>query len=306
MRRLLLALALALSLPPGLAAADVPRVSADILPVHGLVSAVMEGLGTPDLIVPPAGDAHHYALRPSEARALSQADVVFHVGAALTPWFGEAAATLSAGAISVELLDLPGTVLLDARETAVFGPTDDRSHDHEAHDGHDHGAIDPHAWLSPQNAEYWLDVIAGTLAGADPANAETYRANADAAARDIQAASAEVAALLSATPPAPVAVLHDAYGYFEEAFGLKVAGAITASDANAPGAQRIADLRNQLADAGIACVIAEPGTDPKLAHTVFGALPVIAADPIGRDLPAGPEFYPALIRALGTAFGGCP
>ena len=73
-----------------------PRVATDIPPVHSLVSQVMGELGTPKLIIPPGTSPHGYAMRPSEARALQAADVVFWMGHDLTAWF--ARATCSAAA----------------------------------------------------------------------------------------------------------------------------------------------------------------------------------------------------------------
>jgi zinc transport system substrate-binding protein len=76
--------------------ADVPRVAVDIAPVHSLVARVMEGVGTPDLILPPGASPHEYSLRPSEAAALQEADIVFWMGEDLTPWMEDAVETLAA------------------------------------------------------------------------------------------------------------------------------------------------------------------------------------------------------------------
>ncbi|UWQ17752.1 zinc ABC transporter substrate-binding protein [Jannaschia sp. M317] len=136
-------------LPACLAAApafaDAPRVATDILPVHGLVSRVMAGVGVPDLVVPADASPHGHAMRPSEAAALEAADVVVWIGPALTPWLDGALDTLAADAQRVTLLDLDGTAL------RAFGDDHD-DHDHEAasdphgHEDHgDHAGHDDHA-----------------------------------------------------------------------------------------------------------------------------------------------------------------
>ena len=79
----------------GTALADVPDVAVDIAPVHSLVARVMEGIGTPDLIVAPGATPHEYSLRPSEAAALQEADLVFWIGPGLTPWLADAISTVA-------------------------------------------------------------------------------------------------------------------------------------------------------------------------------------------------------------------
>ncbi|UWQ81430.1 zinc ABC transporter substrate-binding protein (plasmid) [Leisingera sp. S132] len=117
----------------GAVAAEVPRVAADIAPVHGLVARVMQGLGEPALVVPPGASPHGYAMRPSEARALDQADLVFWLGEALTPWLEAPLEELAGDAHRIELLEARGTTVLPFREGARF-----EAHDHGEHDNHGH------------------------------------------------------------------------------------------------------------------------------------------------------------------------
>lgn len=133
----------------GAAWAEAPKVAADIPPVHGLVARVMQGLGEPALVVPPGASPHGYSMRPSEARALDQADVVFWLGEALTPWLEGPLEELAGGAHRVELLEAEGTTVLPFREGARFeahGHDDHAGHgEHEDHDGHaDHEGHDDH------------------------------------------------------------------------------------------------------------------------------------------------------------------
>lgn len=120
MSRNLLPLTFAALATAGAAQAEVPSVAVDIAPVHSLVARVMEGVGEPDLIVPPGASPHGYSLRPSEAQALQDADLVFWIGPALTPWLGETIATLAPDAQALELLEAAGTTELEIREGALF------------------------------------------------------------------------------------------------------------------------------------------------------------------------------------------
>ncbi|WP_254656709.1 zinc ABC transporter substrate-binding protein [Leisingera sp. JC1] len=132
----------------GAAAAEVPRVAADIAPVHGLVARVMQGLGEPALVVPPGASPHGYSMRPSEARALDQADIVFWLGEPLTPWLEGPLEELAGDAHRIELLEAKGTTVLPFREGARFEAHahEEEHDDHDSHDGHaEHGEHDEHA-----------------------------------------------------------------------------------------------------------------------------------------------------------------
>lgn len=316
------------------ALAEVPRVATDIAPVHSLVAQVMQGVGEPSLIVQPGASPHGYSMRPSEARALDEADLVIWVGAALTPWLEGPIATLGEDAGKIELMSVEGTILHEYREGATFGhhdhahgeddhaKHDDHDHDHdhdkaEAHDhdhaekaddhaGHDHAGNDSHTWLDPLNARLWLGVIAAELARLDPDNAATYAANAAAGQADIDALQAEIAAMLAPVSDKGFVVFHDAYQYFERRFDLVAAGSITLSDASAPSAGRIAELRDAVATMGAACVFAEPQFDKRLIDTVFeGSAKVGLLDPLGQDLAPGAGLYPQMMRAMAGSFATC-
>ena len=135
MSRLLLSVSATAVLMGGTAMADAPRVAVDIAPVHSLVARVMEGVGTPDLVVQTGASPHEYSLRPSEAAALQDADLVFWMGEDLAPWMEDAVETLAADAKVTTLLEADETTLLDFREGALFEAHD---HDHGDHDDHDH------------------------------------------------------------------------------------------------------------------------------------------------------------------------
>ncbi len=122
------------------ALAEGPRVAVDIAPVHSLVAQVMDGVGAPDLIVRPGASPHNYAMRPSEAAALSDADMVIWMGDGLTPWLTGSIEKLAGDAIHLELLETDGTHLLEFREEIAF-----EHDDHEEHDKHDdHGDHEDH------------------------------------------------------------------------------------------------------------------------------------------------------------------
>ncbi|MGR1581341.1 zinc ABC transporter substrate-binding protein [Thalassobius sp. S69A] len=192
------------------AQADVPQVVADIAPVHSLVAKVMQGVGEPTLLVEPGASPHGYALRPSKAAALSQADAVFWIGEKLEPWLEGPLDTLGDGAVAIELLDVSGTTVLEFREGATFAAhnhdtphgaqddhddhghddhddhADDHAHGHEDHAGDDHGHddhADEHAHEDHGHEDQGHDDHAGHAhdgadphAWLDPANASVWMA----------------------------------------------------------------------------------------------------------------------------------
>lgn len=132
--------ALIVTFAAGLAMAA-PKVVADIPPVHSLASAVMGDTGAPQLILRPGASPHGYAMAPSEADALSNADVVFWVSPTLTPWLDRAIETLATDAQTIALIDANGVATLPFREGAMFEAHD---HDHGEHDTEDHEEHEEH------------------------------------------------------------------------------------------------------------------------------------------------------------------
>ncbi len=314
MSRKLLTLSLIATLMGGVAFAEVPQVAVDIAPVHSLVARVMDGVGTPDLIVQPGASPHEYSLRPSEAKALQDADLVFWTSSSLTPWLSDTIETLATDASVTELLEADGTIELELRESALFEGHSHGEHDehgdetHEDHDNHGHeGAHDPHAWLSPKNAMTWLNVIAGQLSAVDPGNAGAYFANAAAGRSEIEVLIGEVNATLEPVRGEPFIVFHDAYQYFEMDFDFLASGAISLSDASDPSPARIAEIQARIAEEGIRCVLAEPQFNPGLVETVLDGTEAQTGilDPLGSDLELGSALYAQLIRDLSIALAGC-
>ena len=128
------------------AQADV-NVVASVKPIHSLVSAVMEGVGEPQLIIEGAGSPHTYALKPSQAKDLQNADVVFWFGHELEAFLEKPLEAIAGDAKSVELLDAHDLVKLEFREGGAFDDHDHDDHDEHGHDdhGHDDHGHDEHA-----------------------------------------------------------------------------------------------------------------------------------------------------------------
>jgi zinc transport system substrate-binding protein len=352
----------------------------------------MEGVGNPKLIIPTGASPHEYSLRPSEAKALQDADMVIWMGEGLAPWMESSIETLSKNAEVVTLLEAAETKLLKFREGALFeehdhddhddhdkdhdghddhdkdhddhddhdkdhddhddhdkdhddhddhdkdhddhddhdkdhAGHDDHDKDHDGHDDHDkdhddhddhdkdhndhddhaHGDHDPHAWLSIENAQTWLNLVAGKLSAADPENAGLYFANAAAARAEIGELVEEVNSILGPVRGRNFVAFHDAYQYFEMSFDFPASGAISMGDATDPSAARIAEIQGRVRDEGINCVLSEPQFNPNLVATVLSGTDANTGviDPLGVGLEPGPKLYGDLIRNMAKSLAGC-
>tara|TARA_R110000737_G_scaffold142113_1_gene172793 strand:+ start:485 stop:1423 length:939 start_codon:yes stop_codon:yes gene_type:complete len=292
------------------ALAEAPHVMTDIAPVQSIVARVMQGVGEPGVILPPGASPHEHAMKPSEARALQQADLVFWVGEALTPWLEKPLASLASNAKAVELMAAEGTLVLPFRTDLAFGDAD-HDHDHEAEHaeahGHTHEGQDPHIWLDPENAIVWTRLIATTLAQADPDNAANYAANAVQAEAELTALTGEITAEFAKVADVRFVTFHDAYQYFEHRFDVPAAGAISESDARAPSAARMAGIRDLVAAQHVHCIFAEPQFNSGLVDTVFAGsgIKLAVIDPLGTEFAPGAALYPELIRDIGQKMAAC-
>jgi zinc transport system substrate-binding protein len=273
-----------------------PKVLVTIKPVHSLVAGVMAGVGQPDLLINGALSAHSYELKPSDARKLRAADIVFEIGPDMESYLATPLKTL--GRKVVVLGQAPGVHRLPARHGGLWG---------EDEDEHGHGPSDPHLWLDPQNAIAMTRAIADSLARLDPAHARAYRGNAARQVVMLQALDQELAGKLAPLKGRPYLVFHDAYHYFEARYGLASAGAVTVAPDRPVGARRVAELRQAVLQGRVICLFREPQFPPKLIATLDEntRARVGVLDPLGAELEPGPGLYPKLMRDLAQSLAGC-
>lgn len=308
MLRLFPALALLLiTFPLSLAAQADVRVLTSIKPLQLIAAAVQDGVGQPDVLLPPGASPHHYALRPSDVRRVREAELLYWIGPDLESFLPRVLAGRDKPSVAVQ--DVPGMSLRH------FGDSHAEHAEHDDHapaaDQHDHahrpGSLDAHLWLQPANARGIAGKIAADLAQADPANAARYRANAEAFGQRLDALDQRLKARLNGLAGKPYFVFHEAYDYFEAAYGLKHAGVFSVLGEVQPGAQHVAAMRERLQQAGPSCVFSEPPLRPRLAQTLSAGLPVTLAelDAMGGALPVDAKSYEALLENLAGELADC-
>lgn len=301
-----------LTLMPAQALAEAPEVLTDMPVTASLVQQVMGSEGNVVSLLDAQSDPHDFQLRPSQARALQDTDLLVWMGPEMTIWLDDAANTLGEGR-QMQLLHQSGTHLRQ-----FGGGEDDQSHageDHggESHDhvhevGHDHAGIDPHAWLDPKNGQLWLALIAERLGELDPENAAIYRENAATAAESIRALDAEIAAELVGAKDHPFVTFHDAYGYFTDHYEMPAAITVAIGDASTPSASRLREVREMIDESEARCAFPEAGQSPRMIETVIAGNDLQAGEeisPNGAEIDAGSMLYQDILRQLAQRISAC-
>ena len=311
---------------------DMIKVVAAIKPIHSLVSYVMDGVGTPSILVDGSSSPHTFQLKPSHAQMLQDADIVFWIGEDLESFLETPLESIATNAKKITLMELDDIELLKFREKHIFeehaghddhGDEHDEHDEHEEghdeheeghdehedehghHDGHNHGEFDIHFWLDPVIAKVIVKNVAEELSNIDAANKATYEANASKAISELDELIAETK--LKINKNATYVVFHDAYQYFEERFGIEVLGALSVNPEILPGAKQLAEIREVIEHENVNCIFSEPQFNPSIAKTIAADTGVKAAvlDPLGAELDPGKDLYFDLIADMASSFSGC-
>lgn len=304
-------------------AADETRVMASIAPLHSLLAGVA-GEEDAALLVPPGESPHDAHLRPSQARVMQHAKVIFYVGESVETFLHRAFQSLPqsvrvvAVAKEFELLpirsgyadhdDHDGDADHDDHDDHADHDEDDDhdSHDDSAdhdedsdHDGHKHGTHDEHVWLDVQNARRIIQIFAREMSAAFPENAERYARNAEQMDAKLEALDAEIAVMLQNAGGVPFAVMHDAQQYFERRYGLATPVVAEGS------AARVVRVRQLIRESDSACLFGAPQFPAPPALTEGLGARVAVLDPLGANLQPGESLYFELMRGMAQSYAGC-
>ena len=297
------------------------KVVASIKPIHSLASYLMDGVAKPDLIVDGYASPHGFAMKPSHAKMLQNADLIFWVGEDLENFLEKPLNSIAKKAEKIELMEIKGLQVLKFRERNIFDDHDDHGHDdhddhgkkeddhddhgHDNHEGHAHGEFDPHIWLDPINAKVILNEMVEHLIENDPTNEAKYKSNLAKAIKEIDKLTIDVMTDLSSSVSS--IVFHDAYQYFEERFNVNILGAFTVNTDVMPGAEQLAEIREIIEHDKVACVFSEPQFNPDIIKAVAKDMNIKTGvvDPLGATLDPGKDLYFNLIRNMSASFKGC-
>ena len=312
------------------------KVVASIKPIHSLASYLMDGIAKPDLIVDGYSSPHGFALKPSHAKMLQNADIIFWVGEDLENFLVKPLNSIAKKAEKIELMEIKGLEKLKFRERNIFDgheghdehghdedghkedDHDEHGHDedghkeddhdehgHDEHEGHAHGEYDPHIWLDPENAKVILNEMVEHLIENDEKNASTYKKNLKKAQKDLDKLLKKVKSDLNKDFKS--IVFHDAYQYFEKRFDVNVLGAFTVNTDVMPGAEQLAEIREIIEHDKVSCIFSEPQFNPDIINAVAKDMDIQTGvlDPLGATLDPGKDLYFDLIKNMSKSFKGC-
>ena len=305
------------------------KVVTTIKPLHSLISRIMETRGEPQLIIEGTNNPHTFVFKPSHAKMIEEADIVFWIGEDLEAFMEKPLNSLAKDTKKIAFMDSESIEKLKFREENIFddhddhddhdGHKDDDHDDHDDHDGHDdehddhaghhdghnHGEFDAHIWLDPENAKEMVKIIRDELIKIDPEGQRQYSVNAAGATLELDNLINNVEKELS--KDISYIVFHDAYQYFETRFGVKSAGALTLNPDVLPGAKQIADIQDLISDKGIKCIFSEPQYNPKIIETLGNDMNISTGvmDPLGAFIDPGPTMYVELINGIANSIKEC-
>ena len=277
------------------------KVLTSIKPLQLIAAAVQDGVAIPEVLLPPGASPHNYALRPSDVRKVQSVDLLYWIGPDMEGFLPRVLNGRTLPSVAVQ--QLPGLKLRHFAEDNHSRTEEADEHDHD----HRPGSLDAHLWLSPINARVIATKMATDLSAVDPANAARYQSNLKTFDERLDALDLRLKKRLAGIEGKPYFVFHEAFDYFEDAYGLKHAGVFSVAAEVQPGAQHVAAMRTRLQEVGKTCVFSEPPLRPRLAETLVAGLPVKLAelDALGGYTPATAQGYEQMLEKLGNDLAGC-
>ncbi len=313
-----------------------PTIVTSIKPVSMVVAAIAGDRAEIQQIVSSTASPHDFAMRPSDLRKINNADTVVWVGESLENFLEKPLENAGKEESSIEWLALEGMSLHSFAEEQHHDENEsEEEHDHDGHEehhdeheehheehaehhdeheehhdeheGHNHDGIDPHVWLSPDNARVLAKAVAARLVSLDAENATYYKDNLAAFEKGLTAKDAEIRQALSKVSTVPYIVFHDGYSYFEQHYGLSHAGEITVSPERKPGAKKVAEIRREIEEHKVQCVFSEPQFSPAIVETLLEGSNVKTAplDPLGSNVTMGKNAYFSFLDNLSGQFLSC-
>ena len=294
------------------------KVVTSIKPIHSITSYIMDGVGSPDLLVDGYNSPHNFQLKPSHAKMLQNADLVIFVGEGIEEFLEKPLESIAKDAKKFALLEQSGFKKLKFREKNIFEEHDDHDdhdkkakkkddHDDHGHDdhGHGHGEYDPHIWLDPISAKAMIKKITKLLSKMDKENSSTYKSNSKKAIKEIDMMVKEIKSEMN--KDLKFVVFHDAYQYFENRFDISVLGALTVNTDVLPGAEQLSEIREVIEHENVNCIFSEPQFNPDIINAIAMDTNVKTGvlDPLGATLEPGKDLYFDLIRNISKSFKGC-
>jgi ABC-type Zn uptake system ZnuABC Zn-binding protein ZnuA len=228
------------------------------------------------ILVEAGSDTHTFEPSPADIADIAQADLILENGLEFEGWLNELYEASESTAERVVVTN--GLTLLAAGE----------EHEHETEGEHEHGEHDPHVWHSVANAIGMVRAIRDALVEADPANANTYQANADAYTAELQALDQWVFEQVETLPAGrrKLVTSHDTFSYFAERYGFEIVGTALGSistETADPSAGEMAELVEAIRAAAVPAIFAEEVASSELMGQIAAEAGVTLGPPLYSD-----------------------
>jgi zinc transport system substrate-binding protein len=287
------------------------EILSSIEPVRGLVSAIT-GENNVGLIVTGSASPHGYDLKPSDAKKISHAEIIFLIDENFESFLKKPLGNISKNIAVVNLTDEAKIDLLPLRQGGLWEKHEHHEEAEEHHDEHKHeehaheSGKDFHIWLDTNNARKMLKTITEKLSEKYPEKAAIYKNNHANYLKKLDELDKNITSKIK-NINGNYYVFHDAYQYFEKQFGISASGSITIDPENPVSAKRVSELREKINSSNIKCVFAEPQFEPKIIDTIIAgtAAKKGTLDPEGKNIANKNNSYIELLTKIAGNLEEC-
>ncbi|HHF6255325.1 TPA: zinc ABC transporter substrate-binding protein ZnuA [Haemophilus influenzae] len=306
------AISTALLSAPMMANAD---VLASVKPLGFIVSSIAEGVTGTQILVPAGASPHDYNLKLSDIQKVKSADLVVWVGENVDSFLDKPISQIERKKV-ITIADLADVkpLLIQAHHEHFHEDGDhdhDHKHEHEHHDhDHDHHeglTTNWHVWYSPAISKIVAQKVADKLTAQFPDKKDLIAKNLSDFNRTLAEQSEKITAQLANVKDKGFYVFHDAYGYFNDAYGLKQTGYFTINPLVAPGAKTLAHIKEEIDEHKVNCLFAEPQFTPKVIESLAKNTKVNVGqlDPIGDKVTLGKNSYATFLQSTADSYMKC-
>ena len=310
-------------------ALETKGVITTIQPINSLVSAVIGNTGKTISLIPAEISPHEFKLKPSDAKKMQEGNIIFYISKHLESDVVKVFDNLPKNIKIVDLLEETGIEHLSIRDNEAWERHDHHGHDDhddhdkhsKKHDDHDHDKHakkhddhddhqtkdDVHIWLSPDNAIKIINKANKVLSLYYPQNAKIYDENSKIMIDKIKKLKTELDKELTPIKDKPYVVFHDAYQYFEKAFGLNAVGSVALEGDIASSPKQVSYIKEKIVKLKASCVFQEPQFDSKLVKIVVEGTnaQIGTLDPLGVGIKDEKDFYLQLLRNMAKSLKEC-
>lgn len=312
------AVSAALLSAPMMANAD---VLASVKPLGFIVSSIADGVTGTQVLVPAGASPHDYNLKLSDIQKVKSADLVVWIGEDIDSFLDKPISQIERKKV-ITIADLADVKpLLSKAHHEHFHEDGDHDHDHDHdhkhehkhdHEHHDHDhheglTTNWHVWYSPAISKIVAQKVADKLTAQFPDKKTLIAQNLSDFNRTLAEQSEKITAQLANVKDKGFYVFHDAYGYFNDAYGLKQTGYFTINPLVAPGAKTLAHIKEEIDEHKVNCLFAEPQFTPKVIESLAKNTKVNVGqlDPIGDKVTLGKNSYATFLQSTADSYMEC-